>query len=93
MTIGRVPVIPWWQRELWLCRAIRDFDAEHGYAPTLRELGELTERASTNTVAIDIARLARNGLITYRKSSPRTMQLTGAGIELAARYDRAQEAG
>lgn len=75
--------VAWWERELVLCQTIRDYTRAHGYAPTYRELGDLTGRASPNTIGLELVRLARNGLVTYRKGSPRTLQLTGAGKVLA----------
>lgn len=66
------------RRELILL-FINDYKAKCSYAPTVREIGESVDLKSTSTVHGHLTRLSRDGLITYIKSSPRTLNLTEKG--------------
>lgn len=66
------------RRELILL-FISDYKAKCSYAPTVREIGESVDLKSTSTVHGHLTRLMRDGLITYTKSSPRTLKLTQKG--------------
>jgi len=58
---------------------IRDYDAEHGYGPTVREICEVVGLASTSTVHGHLTRLQRQGYITWQPEKVRTLKLTEAG--------------
>lgn len=64
------------QREI--LRVIADFMAQHGWAPSTRELCGLTGIRSTNGVQDQLKALHRRGLITRGKGA-RTLALTDAG--------------
>ena len=54
--------------------AIDVYLSEHGYAPTIRELCELTGLASTQTVFHHLAELERRGLIERLPQSGRAIR-------------------
>lgn len=55
-------VLTW--RESRVFRYICAFTEEHGYAPTIREIGDAAELASTSSVSYVLSRLERKGYIT-----------------------------
>lgn len=55
---------------------------EHGYPPTVREIGEAVNLSSTSTVHGHIARLEKKGLLVKDPSKPRALEVTSAGMEL-----------
>jgi repressor LexA len=57
--------------------AIRDFIAEHGYSPTVRELGDAVGLKTTSSVFAQLRTLAQQKRITFKPEMPRTIQLTG----------------
>ncbi len=54
---------------------------EHGYPPTVREIGEAVHLSSTSTVHGHISRLQRKGFIIKDPSKPRALEVTDAGLE------------
>lgn len=58
-----------------LLEAIRGFWAEMGYAPTVRELCDLTGRKSPATVYQTLGRMRRKGLVEWKSNSPRTLRV------------------
>jgi hypothetical protein len=59
--------------------AVRDYWAQHGIAPTYRELCEMTGRASVGGLHFSMVHLIENGYLTHRHSLPRTLKLTEKG--------------
>lgn len=55
---------------------------EHGYPPTVREIGEAVNLSSTSTVHGHIARLERKGYIVKDPSKPRALEVTASGMEV-----------
>ncbi len=66
------------QREV--LRTIATFSAEHGYAPTTRELMALLDIHSENGVHDHLRRFRRQGLVTWELGKNRTLRLTAAGV-------------
>src|SRR2546428_4487782 len=62
-------------------RQIFDFLAsyvdEHGYPPTVREIGEAVGLASPSTVHAHLANLERSGLLKRDPTKPRALELVG----------------
>lgn len=50
-----------------------------GYAPTIRELCDVMEIASTQGVVCHLAALKRKGFVTWARTKGRTLQITEAG--------------
>ena len=73
------------QQEIW--QFLVTYVDDHGYPPTVREIGEEVGLASPSTVHAHLANLERVGLIKRDPSKPRAIELTGhrrvaaAGIE------------
>lgn len=55
---------------------------EHGYPPTVREIGEAVSLSSTSTVHGHIARLEKKGLLIKDPSKPRALEVTPAGLDV-----------
>lgn len=54
---------------------IQQFIAEHGYGPTVREIGDAVGLRSTSTVHGYIERMQRNGLVTQVPLTPRSLRV------------------
>lgn len=70
---------------LWILITIFDYVSENGYPPTVREIGEEVDIASTSTVKEHIDRLDKAGFIRREKRKPRAIQVTEKGQELIAK--------
>jgi repressor LexA len=57
------------------------FVAEKGYSPNIRELGRLCSFSSTSTTHWHLDILRKGGYVTWHDGCPRTIVITGAGIE------------
>ena len=53
---------------------IREFCAEHGFGPTIREIGRGVGLQPTSTVAGYLNRMTRDGMITSIPDTPRSIQ-------------------
>ena len=77
------------QQEIW--KFLTDYVDEHGYPPTVREIGEAVGLASPSTVHAHLANLERAGLIKRDPTKPRALELrrdprpAGAGAETVHR--------
>ncbi|UDM31671.1 transcriptional repressor LexA [Lentilactobacillus laojiaonis] len=60
---------------------IWDKVSEHGYPPTVREIGEAVHLSSTSTVHGHLSRLEKRGLILKDPAKPRALEVTEAGLE------------
>lgn len=67
------------ERQASVLRFIASFSAEHGYPPTLREIGDELGMLSTNGAATHIDRLVRKGMVTRKALVARGLVLTDAG--------------
>jgi repressor LexA len=61
------------QQEIW--NFLTDYVDEHGYPPTVREIGEAVGLASPSTVHAHLANLERVGLIKRDPTKPRALEL------------------
>ena len=61
-------------------RAIKDYIKEHGYAPTIREIGEMVGMSSLASVHHHITYMYENGLIERdAPNSARAFRITKKG--------------
>jgi repressor LexA len=63
------------QQEIW--DFLVDYVDEHGYPPTVREIGEAVGLASPSTVHAHLANLERAGLLRRDPTKPRALELVG----------------
>jgi len=63
------------QQEIW--QFLVAYVGDHGYPPTVREIGEEVGLASPSTVHAHLANLERVGLIRRDPTKPRAIELTG----------------
>jgi repressor LexA len=61
------------QQEIW--KFLTDYVDEHGYPPTVREIGGAVGLASPSTVHAHLANLERAGLIKRDPTKPRALEL------------------
>ena len=54
---------------------VQEFTAEHGFGPTIREIGIGVGLRSTSTVADYLVRMTRDGLITSIPGTPRSIHV------------------
>ncbi len=73
------------QQEIW--QFLVTYVDDHGYPPTVREIGEEVGLASPSTVHAHLANLERVGLIKRDPSKPRAIELTGHRRVVAARIE------
>ncbi len=71
--------LPERQRKVLTC--IEGYVAEHGFPPTVREIGEAIGVNSTSLVAYYLKRLEERGLINREPAMSRAIQLTPSAIE------------
>jgi repressor LexA len=60
------------QRQRSIVRVVKESIRQHGYAPTLREIGEAVELTSTSSVSYQLARLEEMGYLSRSAGRPRT---------------------
>src|SRR5206468_9429582 len=63
------------QQEIW--DFLVDYVDQHGYPPTVREIGEAVGLASPSTVHAHLANLERAGLLKRDPTKPRALELVG----------------
>jgi len=63
------------QQEIW--DFLVDYVDQHGYPPTVREIGEAVGLASPSTVHAHLANLERAGLLKRDPTKPRAVELVG----------------
>jgi len=66
-------VLTWRQQRI--LQAIADFAKRRGYAPSLREIGEAAELASTSSVSYQLSVLQRKGYLRRVPGRPRAIEL------------------
>ncbi len=67
------------ERQAHILEVIRDFTDEHGYPPSVREIGERVGLSSSSTVQSHLKSLEKRGLIRRDPTKPRALITTGAG--------------
>lgn len=68
-------------RQQAIINFIASYRAEHGYPPSMREIGDAVGLSSSSVVHGYIERLTKNGYLTKKSDSSRTITLTEKGIE------------
>src|SRR5207247_2360228 len=63
------------QRQIW--NYLESYVDDHGYPPTVREIGEAVGLASPSTVHAHLANLERAGLLKRDPTKPRALELVG----------------
>lgn len=74
MTAG-TPMLTERQQEIW--QYLIQYVDDHGYPPTVREIGEAVGLASPSTVHAHLANLERVGLLRRDPTKPRALELVG----------------
>jgi repressor LexA len=69
------------QRQKRILQFIRDHQSEHGYPPTIREIGNAADISSTSVVDYNLRVLQREGLIRRDREVSRGLGLAGAEAE------------
>jgi len=71
------------QQEIW--QFLAQYVDEHGYPPTVREIGDAVGLASPSTVHAHLANLERAGLLRRDPTKPRAIELVGRKREESRR--------
>jgi repressor LexA len=66
---------------------VSQYVRDHGYPPTVREIGEAVGLASPSTVHAHLANLERAGLLKRDPTKPRALELIGRDKDVGARGD------
>jgi len=74
------------ERQRRILEVIRDFTSEHGYPPSVREIGEMVGLSSSSTVQSHLKTLERRGLIHRNPTKPRALTSTSAPERADAAY-------
>src|SRR5579863_4620433 len=61
-------------RQQRILQAIADFKSEHGYPPSVREIGERVGLSSSSTIHAHLKALERRGLISRDPTKPRALR-------------------
>ncbi|HEU5010009.1 MAG TPA: transcriptional repressor LexA [Gaiellaceae bacterium] len=75
------PMLTTRQQEIW--QFLAAYVDEHGYPPTVREIGDAVGLASPSTVHAHLANLERAGLLKRDPTKPRAIELVGRRREEA----------
>ena len=62
-------------KQMMIYEIIKEFIKENGYAPTIREIGEIAKLSSTSTVHNHLMILEKKGYITTKDGKPRTIKV------------------
>lgn len=69
------------ERQLNILKYIHDFLQEKNYPPTVREIAQAVNLASSSTVHGHLERLEKKGLVHRDPTKPRALELTVLGLE------------
>jgi repressor LexA len=81
------------ERQARILDVIRSFTEEHGYPPSVREIGERVGLSSSSTVQSHLKSLEKRGLIQRDPTKPRALITTGSAAMPAAARPGAAEYG
>ena len=70
------------KRQLAIYDFIKSYSDEHGYPPSVREIGAAVGLASPSTVHMHLKALESQGLIKRDSKTPRTIEVMGKGEEV-----------
>jgi len=76
------PMLTTRQQEIW--QFLAEYVDDHGYPPTVREIGDAVGLASPSTVHAHLANLERAGLLRRDPTKPRAIELVGRRREETA---------
>lgn len=62
------------ERQRQILEVIRNFTADHGYPPSVREIGERVGLSSSSTIHAHLKALERHGLISRDPTKPRALR-------------------
>jgi repressor LexA len=77
------------QQQIW--DFLVEYVDQHGYPPTVREIGDAVGLASPSTVHAHLANLERAGLLRRDPTKPRALELSGRDRPAAARPSREED--
>jgi repressor LexA len=66
------------ERQRQILQAIAEFRSEHGYPPSVREIGQRVGLSSSSTIHAHLNALERRGLISRDPTKPRALRAEGA---------------
>src|SRR5471032_1786438 len=82
------PAAPLTARQREILAFVNDHSAQHGYPPTVREIGTAVGLTSSSTVHAHLANLERIGLLRRDPAKPRAIELldrAAAGVQRLVR--------
>jgi SOS-response transcriptional repressor LexA len=85
MTMLETPLLTARQQEIH--QFLMTYVDEHGYPPTVREIGDAVGLASPSTVHAHLANLERVGLIRRDPTKPRALEVVGRPRQATPRRD------
>src|SRR5579859_1676703 len=71
---GKILDKPATERQQRILDVIRAFTSEHGYPPSVREIGERVGLSSSSTIHAHLKALERRGLISRDPTKPRALR-------------------
>ncbi|MFO7572624.1 MAG: transcriptional repressor LexA [Gaiellaceae bacterium] len=77
------------QQEIW--QFLAEYVDDHGYPPTVREIGDAVGLASPSTVHAHLANLERAGLLRRDPTKPRAIELVGRRRDAKGTRSRASD--
>lgn len=72
---------------------IKRYSAEHGYPPTVRDIGKAVGLASSSTVHAHLANLEKLGLLRRDPTKPRAIELLDRAVEQVAKLNPLRDVG
>lgn len=72
---------------------IKRYSAEHGYPPTVRDIGKAVGLASSSTVHAHLANLEKLGLLRRDPTKPRAIELLDRAVEQVSRLNPLRDMG
>lgn len=72
---------------------IKRYSADHGYPPTVRDIGKAVGLASSSTVHAHLANLEKLGLLRRDPSKPRAIELLDRAVEQVAKLNPLRDVG
>jgi len=70
------------ERQRRILRYIYDHQRQHGFPPTLREIGKATDTGSTSVINYNVDRLVEYGLLARRSDISRSLTLQAEGYRM-----------
>lgn len=72
---------------------IKRYSADHGYPPTVRDIGKAVGLTSSSTVHAHLANLEKLGLLRRDPSKPRAIELLDRAVEQVAKLNPLRDGG